>query len=83
MEELNYTDLYGLRVLVFMEIEPQSNKYCQVLLSPQMYKNMTATLAHKTGNKLSDGMDEMTIKAGEKEYELDDIPEACSNYDEL
>lgn len=78
--EIDYTDLYGVRTLVFIETEPQSNKYCQVLLSPEMFRNMTDTIS----KKLTEGeMEEREIKTSEEEYTLPDLPEAYSNYSEL
>lgn len=82
-EEINYSDLYGVRVLIFMETEPQSNKYVQVILSPEMFKNMTETICVKTGNVVREGVDETKIKTSEEEYTLPDLPEAYSNYNEL
>lgn len=81
-DEINYEDLYGLRVLVFMETEPQSNKYHQVLLSPEMFKSMSATLYQKTG-KVEGDIEEVILKTGDEEYNLPDLPEAVSNYNEL
>ena len=73
--ELEHSDIYGLRVLVFMETEPQSNKYTQVLLTPKMYKEMTATICRPTGKK--DGnIEEMKIDGSEEEYTLPDLSHA-------
>lgn len=79
MEKLEYSDIYGLRTLVFVEKEPQSNKYFQVLLSPEMFKNMTATISKPTGRKLESGSDEHELQTSEEEYDLPDLPEAYSN----
>lgn len=81
-EEIDYSDLYGVRVLVFAETSPQSNKYCQVLFSPEMFKNMTATIGRRTG-KMVDGMEETIMKTSEEEYDLPDLHESISNYDEI
>lgn len=78
MDKLEYSEIYGTRVLVFLENAPQSNKYHQVLLNPEMYKAMTATICKPTGDK--DGEIEMQeIKTSEEEYNLPDLPEAYSN----
>ena len=74
--KIEHTDIYGVRVLVFMEIEPQSNKYYQILLTPDMYKNMTATIAHPTGKLTESGLDEYALNTSEEEYVLPDLSEA-------
>ena len=77
-QELDYTEFYGLRVLVFMETAPQSNKYHQILLTPKMYKEMTATICRPTGKMVREGVEEQSIQTSEEEYALPDLQVAYS-----
>lgn len=37
-------DLYGIRVLFFIEEEPQSNKYRQIILTPEEFKKVSMSI---------------------------------------
>lgn len=67
--------LYVNRVLVFMETEPQSNVYNQVILNAEQFKAMSEHISEKTGNKLSKDVDEVNIELSEEEYKLPDLRE--------
>lgn len=91
-DEIDYSEIYGLRTLVFVEVEPQSNKYHQVLLSPEMYKDLTGSISKvsstfKLGrNETTDRfvpIEERELKTSEEEYTLPDLPCAVSNYNEI
>lgn len=93
MKELDYSDIYGTRVLVFLENKPQSNKYHQVLLSPEMYKAMTATICKPASEsfplerneegRFAPQIEMKEIKTSEEEYTFPDLPEAYSNVNDL
>ncbi len=71
--ELNHADVYGVRTLVFMEVEPQSNKYNQVFFTPEEFKVMFNTI----GKVLTtDGeYEERKVEHSEEEYDLPDLQE--------
>lgn len=71
--ELDPSDIYSLRVLVFTEIEPQSNKYCQVILDKEHYKMLTKILGTYTGNVLEGNIKEIQIETSVEEYDLPDL----------
>lgn len=89
-DEIDYSELYGQRILVFFENEPQSNKYHQVLLTPDMYRAMTATICKKRGEtftlernnegRFEPKIEQMEIKTSEEEYSLPDLSEAYSDF---
>lgn len=65
--------LYGTRLLVFLEDSPQSNKYRQVILTPEQFKdfsNSIGTVVNKDGD---DEDVEMTLS--DKIYTLPDLQE--------
>lgn len=72
------TEIYCLRTLVFLETEPQSNKYNQVLLNSEMFKKMTDIISKKIK---SGEIEEREIKLSEEIYPLPDLPESYPKYD--
>lgn len=53
--KIDRNDVYELRMLVFVEVEPQSNLYNHVLLNPEQYK------------KISDAIYEVTSQDGDRQ----------------
>lgn len=70
-----YTEIYGLRVLVFLELEPQSNKYQQVMLDADQFKKVSMAMSVATGREIRDGIDEAKTYLSEETYELPDLKE--------
>lgn len=64
-------ELYSERVLVFIEIEPQSNKYRQCILPPERFKKMTSTLGKIIKNK--DGSETIETIESDDIYILPDL----------
>jgi len=76
MKEINPIEVYECRILVFMEIEPQSNKYNQVLLSPEKFKVMSDAISKKIpkGNReLRPGIELTEVIISDEEYTLPDL----------
>lgn len=49
--KIDLTGLYTLRLVLFMESGPQSNKYMQILLSPEQFKKMSLYLSREVFDK--------------------------------
>ncbi len=73
MKDIDFNELYGIRILVFQEMEPQSNKYCQVFLNEEQFKAMSLTLGKLTGKTVRDGVDEVELQLSTEEYTLPDL----------
>lgn len=66
-----YTELYERRVLVFMEEEPQSNKYRQIGFTKETYKNLTSSLG-KVISTEGEG-ENREVEMSDELYELPDL----------
>jgi len=64
--------IYETRMLVFMETEPQSNKYRQVLLNKDMFKKVSDTLASDVLSREGE-LEIINMLMSEEEYELPDL----------
>lgn len=71
--QIDDTVLYGTRLLVFIETEPQSNKYRQLMLTPEEFKNVSFSIG-KVTSKVGDE-EQVEVKMSEKIWELPDLPE--------
>jgi hypothetical protein len=67
--EVNYDDLYKLRILVFIENEPQSNLYRQVILSPHQYQSVSSSIG--------EGGTPLKVLASEDLFKLPDLEDVC------
>lgn len=77
MEDINKAleeELSSQRILVFMEVEPLTNKYNQVYLNQEQFKRMTETLGDivEKGHG-NDGLDTVKLVTSEEEYVLPDL----------
>lgn len=73
-EDTLFFELYGLRLLVFLENKPQSNKYRQVFLGPKEFKKVSFNIG-KVKEKLDKGMRLVESKFSEEVYDLPDLKE--------
>jgi len=64
--------IYETRMLVFMETEPQTNKYRQVLLNKDMFKKVSDTLASDVLSREGE-LEIINMLMSEEEYELPDL----------
>ena len=64
-------ELYERRLLVFLETEPQSNKYNQIFLTPEQFK----IISSNTGTKISNNLEyeEYSTLLSTTEYLLPDL----------
>lgn len=72
MEDIQ-NELYSTRMLVFMEEEPQSNKYRQVVLTKEEFLNITkgiGTVIKEEGN-----IETVEVRKSEEIYTLPDLRE--------
>jgi hypothetical protein len=76
------SELFSQRCLVFMETEPQSNKYNQVILSKEQFKKVSYAIISTFDPEehpeleeveLRDGMEIVNIELSEEEYTLPDL----------
>ncbi len=68
------SELYELRLLVFIETEPQSNKYNQVLLTMDQFKKVGDAIGKITeSNDLRDGFEQREVSSSKEEYKLPDL----------
>jgi len=71
-----HSEIYSTRLLIFMETEPQSNKYNQIIFTPEQFKEISLKLSNlfpyrgKKGN-----LELFEIKESEEEYTLPDLKE--------
>jgi hypothetical protein len=63
------------RLLVFLENEPQSNKYNQVILSPEQFKIISKNTGRKVESdvELKDGFEMYETKLSDDDYILPDL----------
>lgn len=71
MIPIDPSDLYELRTLVFMETEPQSNQYRQLVLSPGEYADLTSRFG--VVRKKRNGIEEIELTLSEETYDLPDL----------
>lgn len=67
--------IHEQRLLVFLETDAQSNKYNQVLLSPEQFKKVSDAIINtkRTGEDLKPEMEEVELTTSEEEYDLPDL----------
>lgn len=68
-------DLYGTRLLVFLETEPQSNKYNQVLLNPAQFKAVSNNIGVYLDEECRPGFEVKEVELSDEEYTLPDLQE--------
>ena len=78
---MDIEQIYEQRLLVFMETEPQSGKYNQVLLDSESFKKVSYSIAGEpeTDENLKPGMEVVEISLSEEEYTLPDLQSVNSN----
>lgn len=69
------SNLYEQRQLLFIETEPQSNKYRQVLLSPEEFKKVSESFGHLVRTEGS--MEVRSISMSDEIHELPDLQSIC------
>mgnify|MGYP001581381100 CR=1 FL=1 len=67
-------EIYSLRMLVFLEEEPQSNKYRQVILTPEQYNVVSVGISHNR-RPIGGDMDEVEEHLSSEVYTLPDLQE--------
>lgn len=67
------SEIYSQRMLVFLEISPQSNQYRQVLLTPKQYKKVSDSIFIKLIEKKPDGKQIVEIEESDEIYTLPDL----------
>lgn len=72
-------EINELRLLVFLEVEPQSNKYNQVLLTSEQFKKVSDGIVVEKVPTLDmkDGFESWTNYQSEEEYVLPDLQSIC------
>lgn len=64
-------ELYTQRTLIFIEEEPQSNKYRQVILTPEEFKRVSDNLGRIASE--ADGIEQIEINLSDEIYTLPDL----------
>lgn len=67
--------LYNTRLLVFMEAEPQSNKYYQVHLTKEEFKRFSMSIGTVIEEENERGKQTVKLELSEKSYMLPDLQE--------
>lgn len=63
-------ELYTVRTLIFLETEPQSNEYHQVMLDQETFKKITEVMS----TLVKDGdIQEVNLDLSEETYKLPDL----------
>ncbi len=76
-----YNSLHVVRFLMFMETEPFSNKYYQIILDGAQFKKMSDALASVSiSKKNEEGQWVHSTKTSTEEYPLPDLREIEGNY---
>lgn len=76
--DIDPTEIYGTRLLLFMENEPQSNKYRQIILGPEEFKRVSGSFGKQTGKKIKvmgHKVDEIDVAMSDEIYDLPDLKE--------
>ena len=73
MEKIDKYDLFGTRLLVFVEESPQSNKYRQIILNAEEFKKVSFSIGTITSRNGDDEMVEFQMS--EELYDLPDLQE--------
>lgn len=68
-------ELYQQRMLVFIENEPQSNEYEQLIFTQKQYKELTNFISKLYGIEgiTMDGLEVIDMKSSEETYTLPDL----------
>lgn len=71
--EIDISDLYVERLLVFLETAPQSNMYRQVVLTPEQFKKVSDAVVTVVEERNAEGMESVMINMSEQTYPLPDL----------
>jgi hypothetical protein len=71
--ETDISELYSTRMLIFIEDSPQSNKYRQLMLTPEEFTKVAFSFGKVTDVK--DGVEDVEIRFSKESYNLPDLPE--------
>lgn len=66
------SEVFNIRMLLFLETEPQSNKYNQILLNPEEFKKVSASFGKPTG-KVNRGIEDVELTTSKEMYTLPDL----------
>ncbi len=67
------SDIFGTRLLIFIEESPQSNKYRQVFLNEEEFKKVSFSIGDVVSE--DDGIETVIYKQSEEIYDLPDLRE--------
>lgn len=79
---MDLNELYETRMLVFMETSPQSNKYNQVMLTPEQYKAVSGEISTLISvDKENPNKEIRELDLSEEVYTLPDLnnKKQCTN----
>ena len=76
MNNMNIQELYTIRTLIFLETEPQSNEYHQVMLDQETFKKVTEVMS--TLVKEGD-IQQVNLDLSEETYKLPDLQDIYDN----
>ena len=65
-------ELWGTRLLVFLEDESHTNKYRQIYLDPEEFKKVSFSIGEKV---TKDGNEQIKLRLSDDVYELPDLKE--------
>ncbi len=71
---MDETQLYEKRLLVFIETDPQTGEYQQLLLNSREFKKLSDSIGTKVENQeMRDGFEALEIKLSDEKYKLPDL----------
>ncbi len=81
MEDIQ-TTINEQRLLVFIETTPQSNKYNQILFTPEEFKKISdniGVILNKSDDQIKSGFEMIEINQSEEIYTLPDLQSVYEN----
>lgn len=71
---MDLTEIYETRMLIFLETEPQSNKYNQIMVNQEQFKIISDVISTITDEAMiAPNIESREIKLSEEVYELPDL----------
>lgn len=66
-------DLYGIRLLIFLEVSPQSNKYHQLYFTQEQFKEISLKVGDVIAPKDERHIETVKLEVSEDVYDLPDL----------
>lgn len=74
--KIDRINLYHQRLLIFLETEPQSNVYNQILVTPEQFKKVSDAICSIVVPKNGNDIETVSVETSEEIYKLPDLQES-------